>query len=49
MEDDPTAGVSQNFIPPVLRPPMYPTHTVVKNSSAGYFGVSSSMLTTVRY
>lgn len=38
MGDDP--AVSQNFIPPVLRPPMYPTHTVVKNSSSGYFGVS---------
>ncbi|XP_028406138.1 putative Polycomb group protein ASXL2 [Dendronephthya gigantea] len=37
MGDD-TAAVSQNFIPPVLRPPMYPTHTVVKNSSSGYFG-----------
>ncbi|CAB3983287.1 Polycomb group ASXL2 [Paramuricea clavata] len=36
MGDDP--AVSQNFIPPVLRPPMYPTHTVVKNSSSGYFG-----------
>ena len=39
MGDD-TAAMSQNFIPPVLRPPMHPTHTVVKNSSSGYFGVS---------
>ena len=37
MGDD-SAAVSRNFIPPVLRPPMYPTHTVVKNSSSGFFG-----------
>ena len=31
---------SKSFIPPVLKPPMDPTHTVVKGYAGAFFGVS---------